>query len=128
MVVPLFAGNLQHPSSKFASRYGHLKTISERCKNHTPTTSMCNHPHSSLADETAITAAYRRSWAPHVHPLQPTRPRSSCFDALLSALSKLDKVTPSSRMPLAGGKSNPHTAEIPSARGRCSRCASFPET
>src|SRR5262245_24330785 len=63
MVVPLFAGNLQHPSSKFVSRYGHLKTISERCKNHTPTTSMCNHPHSSLADETAITATYRRSCA-----------------------------------------------------------------
>src|SRR5262249_50778273 len=35
MVVPLVAGNLQHPSSKFASRYGHLKTIPERCKNHT---------------------------------------------------------------------------------------------
>src|SRR5262249_58843560 len=118
MVVSLFAGNLQHPSSKFASRYGHLKTISERCKNHTPTTSMCNHPHSSLADETAITAAYRRSWAgegwvaapaggcrpgrspaqgghrwaPHVHPLRSNRPRSSCFDALLSAFSKLDNV------------------------------------
>ena len=44
-MVPLFAGNLQHPSSKFASLYGHLKTILERCKNHTPTTSMCNHPH-----------------------------------------------------------------------------------
>jgi hypothetical protein len=44
-VVPLFAGNLQHPSSKSASLYGHLKTILERCKNHTPTTSMCKHPH-----------------------------------------------------------------------------------
>ena len=42
-------------------------------------------------------------WALHVHPLRPTRPRSSCFDALLSAFSKLDNVTPSSRMPLAGG-------------------------
>src|SRR5262245_3666770 len=45
MVAPLFAGNLQHPSSKFASRYDHLKTILERCKNHTLTSSMCNHRH-----------------------------------------------------------------------------------
>jgi hypothetical protein len=33
----------------------------------------------------------------------PTRARSSCFDAFLSAFSKLDNVTPSNRMPLAGG-------------------------
>src|SRR5262249_28731629 len=41
--------------------------------------------------------------AAHVRPLRPARPRPSCFDALLSAFSKLDNVTPSSRMPLAGG-------------------------
>ena len=33
----------------------------------------------------------------------PTRPRPSCSDALLSALSNLDSVTPSNRMPLVGG-------------------------
>ena len=32
-------------AENFVSHCGHLKTILERCKNHTLTTSMCNHPH-----------------------------------------------------------------------------------
>jgi hypothetical protein len=60
---PLFAGNLQHPSSKFASRYGHLKTILERCKNHTPTTSMCNHPHAPSHTKLPLQPRIGRSWA-----------------------------------------------------------------